>query len=211
MKFLTLLCYILRSVFLRGPFRSLRMAFSEASGDKHFNIKTRGLQLEKKAGHHNYQGASYLVLEQIFSVLAELQVPNRIVDVGSGLGRVLFFAERNGFEWLRGIEMNAALVEGAMENEKQFIYHNPSSNLLFCHVDALKFDYPEQETVYFFFNPFEANILSACLDRILSASNSSNWFVYMNPLFHSVFEEKGFKKVSEIKTHFYTEAIVYRS
>lgn len=186
------------------------MALRERIGDDSFNIDTRGLQLEKRAGSHHYQGASYLVLEKIFSVLAGFQIPERFVDVGSGLGRVVFFAEAKGFTWLRGVEMNAALVNKANKNLELYKKRNTSSDIQFSCSDALEFNYPSEATLYFFFNPFNAEIMDACLDRITATSTEETWFVYMNPLYASSFEKKGFVKVSEIKTNFYTEAVIYK-
>ena len=211
MKFLTLLCYILRSLVLRGPVATIRMAVKESSGDRRFAIHTKGLQLEHQAGHHHYQGASYLVLEKIFAVLVGFPVPSRFVDVGSGLGRVIFFAEAQGFKWLRGVEMNGTLVEKANDNTVRYKKRNETADLQFCSANALKFDYPSEATVYFFFNPFDAEIMDACLDRISMGSTAENWFVYMNPLYRRSFENKGFNKVAEVRTNFYTEAIIYKS
>ncbi len=211
MKFLTLFCYILRSLVLRGPVATIRMAVKESSGDRRFAIHTKGLQLEHQAGHHHYQGASYLVLEKIFAVLLGFPVPSRFVDVGSGLGRVIFFAEAQGFKWLRGVEMNGALVEKANDNSVRYKKRNAAADLQFCSANALKFDYPSDATVYFFFNPFDAEIMDACLDRISMGSTADNWFVYMNPLYRRSFENKGFNKVAEVRTNFYTEAIIYKS
>jgi len=211
LKFLTLLCYILRSLVLRGPLRTMQMAVKERSGDKRFNIDTSGLQLEKRPGSHHYQGASYLVLEQIFSTLAGFPVSTRFVDVGAGLGRVIFFAESRGFEWLRGIEMNGSLVEKANENLGQYQKQNPQADIQFCHADALNFDYPSNSTVYFFFNPFGEEIMDVCLERICTTATDENWFIYMNPLYRSCFEKRGFSKIKEINTNFYTEAVIYKS
>ncbi len=210
MKFLTLLGYILRSLILRGPVATIRMAVKESSGDRHFAIQTKGLQLEHQAGYHHYQGASYLVLEKIFAVLAGFPVPDRFVDVGSGLGRVIFFAEARGFKWLRGVEMNGTLVDKANDNSVRYKKRNAAADLQFYSANALKFDYPSEAAVYFFFNPFDAEIMDACLDRISAGSTADSWFVYMNPLYRSTFENKGFNQVAEVRTNFYTEAIIYK-
>jgi hypothetical protein len=60
------------------------------------------------------------------------------------------------------------------------------------------------------FNPFNARVLKKVLERIRAATISETWFVYMNPLYASVFKDAGIKQEKVIKSGFYTEAIIYK-
>lgn len=210
MKLFILVYYFLRSVILRGPLKTYALWPAEQRGDNLLGVDTRHFELEKAAGLNHYQGASYVVLMAIFERLERLTTVKRMIDIGSGMGRVVFFAESTGFFWLRGIEHNLNLVQASEENLKKYKRRLPESDLAFVNADARTFTYPEKACIYFLFNPFGAEVLSSTLDRIRLSAQENCWFVYMNPLYAEVFEEKGFLKVETLKTNFYTEAIFYQ-
>ena len=132
------------------------------------------------------------------------------VDIGSGKGRVLFVAEYSGYNRLTGIELNEALVEDAQNNLESYSHKRKESNINFLQANALEFDYKNEKTVYFLFNPFNGEILKKVLERIKENTKSETWFVYMNPLYASVFEECKIRQVKTIRSGFYKEAIIYK-
>jgi SAM-dependent methyltransferase len=132
------------------------------------------------------------------------------VDIGCGKGRALFVAEYCGYSNLTGIELDPSLLEIARQNAELFAFRRPESVFNFALQNAVEYNYLDKPTVYFLFNPFNEEILRQVLTAITKSSSSVTWFVYMNPVFRAPFNELEIKKVLEIKTGFYTEAIVYR-
>lgn len=209
MKFLTLLYYALRSVLLRGPLQSIEMALGERQGDRQFGITTRNFVHQGKQGMHHYQGASYRVLNRIFSLKTVTAGPKSFVDIGCGLGRVLIVAQSKGYQPCVGIELNAQLAEAAIENCKVAKDNNAKSIRIY-NADAREYAYGQEPTLYFLFNPFDAAVLERCLHQIEKAKVMGNVFVYMNPIHREVFLRCGYEAIETLLTGFYVEAIVFR-
>src|SRR6187551_1253258 len=95
---------------------NLRLAFfsiyNEIKGESKYGINsTRLNNLQKLTVKGNnlqhaemYQGAGYYLLENIFSRLQKLDVPDGLVDLGSGKGRALVVAAHYGFTKITGVD-----------------------------------------------------------------------------------------------------------
>jgi SAM-dependent methyltransferase len=195
---------------LRGPYQSLIIGFGEKRGDDGLGISTRTFKFESSAGLNHYQGASYVVLGKIFDALERLTPQHKLIDIGSGMGRVLFYAEQRAYLNLIGIERNSELVLAANENRASQINKLKKSDLTFLQADALNFEYPKDAHIYFLFNPFGAVVLASVLARIKACIHEECIVVYMNPVHAKEFVKAGCKEIHRIKTNFYTEAIFYK-
>jgi len=132
------------------------------------------------------------------------------VDIGCGKGRPVFVAESYGYENLIGIDLNKELIANAYDNLQRYKLKRESSTIKFITVNALEYNYINQPTVYFLFNPFNETVLKNVLNKIILSTTSQTWFVYMNPKFKEVFENEKIEIVTELKTNRYLEAIIYR-
>lgn len=100
-------------------------------------------------------------LASILEVVAELGPGDVLFDLGSGLGKVPMFAT-----WLTparavGIELEPAYVECARARARALSLQR----VRFECVDAREADYSEG-TVFYFFFPFEGEVMSSVLDAI---------------------------------------------
>ena len=203
--------YFLRSLLLRGLYNTIKLLRAELRNESFFRINTARIKRSSSSEFFHYQGASYLVLFKIFSEMDKKMKSYDFVDIGSGKGRVVYVAEYYGFNSLIGIELDDALVNDANNNAKLYPYKRPESKIEFIHTNALEYGYKDRPTVYFLFNPFNREIMEKVLDKILSSGKSEIWFVYMNPLYRTVFERKELEHVKTFKTRFYTEAVLYKT
>lgn len=210
MKYFINLYYIARSLILRGPLTSLRLLNAERRHEKQFNIQTAEFIKSSSSQYFHYQGASYRVLFRLFEALDPTAKEFHFIDIGSGKGRAVFVAEYCGFTILTGIELNKNLVKSAEQNLTTFSLKREDSQINFLSINALDFDYKNEPAVYFLFNPFNAGVLKRVLEKIKASTVSETWFVYMNPLYASVFVEAGIRQEKVIKSGFYTEAIIYK-
>lgn len=210
MKIILYLYYFLRSVFLRGFFGTLRLLIAEPLFEKKLGIRTAQLKKSKSSEFFHYQGAAYLPLFRIFSSIAEETRCLHFVDIGCGKGRAVFAAEFSGWNNLTGVELDETLVKDAEENLMRYLLKRKESCIQFVHENALNYNYRDLPTVYFLFNPFNEQILRQVLDRICSRSNAETWFIYMNPRYPAPFNQKGIPCVKEIKTLFYSEALIFK-
>jgi len=210
LKFPILVFYFFRSMFLRGPIHTFKLLAAEISFEKKLGIKTSSFKKSESTEFFHYQGASYLVLQEIFSGIFEQTKPFNFVDIGCGKGRVIFVAEFAGYNHLTGIELDDLLLKVALNNEILYTRKRKSSIINFVHNNALNFDYKNLPTLYFLFNPFSEAVLRKVLEKIVRSTTSETWFVYMNPQFMNPFSEQRIEKVKEFKTGKYLEAVVYK-
>jgi len=210
LKYFINLYYVVRSLILRGPLASLRLVSKESRYEKQFNIQTAEFIKSSSSQYFHYQGASYHVLFRLFESLDPLTKEFHFIDIGSGKGRAVFVAEYYGFNNLVGIELNADLVKDAYLNLKTYALKREQSQINFLSINALDYEYKNEATVYFLFNPFNASVLKKVLEKISASTVSETWFIYMNPLYASVFSEAGIRQEKVIRSGFYTEAIIYK-
>lgn len=119
-------------------------------------------------------------------------------------------AEYYGYSQLVGIDLDQELIEEAKANLKRDKFLKPDSEVRFICVNALDYQYENQPSVYFLFNPFNEEVLSGVLKRILSQNSSEFWLVYMNPLYPTPFFSGGLELVKELKSWRYCEALIFR-
>ena len=210
MKILIYIYYFFRSVFLRGPFNTLRLLMAEADYEKKFGIKTARIKTSDSKEFFHYQGASYLVLLKLFKEISKPTQGFNFVDIGCGKGRAIFVAEYCGYIELIGIEMDEELIAQANSNLNLYKFKRKESSIVFIHSNALTYMYQNKPTVYFLFNPFNEEVMGKVLDKIISSTECETWFVYMNPLYKEAFKERKIEQVNEFKTGIYKEAIAYR-
>jgi SAM-dependent methyltransferase len=103
-------------------------------------------------------------------LIGELDVRHEeytFVDFGSGKGRVLLLASDYPFKKIVGVEFSAELDRVARRNVAAFLRARPQCPEieLVC-ADALKYPLPDGPGVYYFYNPFEKEIMERMVARI---------------------------------------------
>ena len=210
MKVIILLYYFFRSFILRGPLSHFKLIYYEFLYEKRLSLKTARFKKSISNEYYHYQGAAYKVLFRVLKELYPLSKSFSFIDIGCGMGRVLFVAEFIGYNELKGIEIDAELIQQAKANLKRYPFKRVESTFEFVPNNALSYNYPNKPTVYFLFNPFNENVLSEVLAKILSSTKEETYFIYMNPKFQEVFSNKTIPLFKVCKTFLYTEAIIYR-
>lgn len=220
MKLLQYTYYFFRSLCLRGPLNTFKLLSYERSFEKKFNIKTLSIVNLKdltlaginSSENHHYQGASYYILFKVFDVLPSELKNKAIIDYGCGKGRALFVAEACGFKKLIGVDIAKELIEDAKNNELVYSKKNINSEFIFEFEDATKHVIPNDAEVFYFFNPFGKQILQDVLTNIKNSLLNhprTIYCIYLNPLYHSIFEENGFNVYKTIKSWRYLEGVIY--
>lgn len=221
MKLFQYIYYFFRSLRYRGFLNTFRLLKYENRYERRLGINTHRIEnlanltlaAEDSEQNHHYQGASYYILFSIFGNLPPEVKHLPFIDYGCGKGRALFVAEQCGFTRLIGIDIALELI--AMANENKEVYHkaNPDSEIHFAFCDALTYEIPRDACVFYFFNPFGAEVLQKVIANILESVRlypRSIYCVYLNPKFKEVFEEQGFQHFYTKKNKRYLEGIIYR-
>ncbi len=138
---------------------------NERRWDKRLKIETRGRDARHEdRAHHPYEPTPYAVLERI-AESGLLEKDDVIADYGSGKGRAaLFFRAVLGCRTV-GIEFDPGFTEAAEEN----LARSGLDGVRFVCMDARDYDPDDTVTVFFFFNPFPAEVLRAALAGIRSS------------------------------------------
>lgn len=212
--------YFFRSLYYRGLVNTFKLLTYEGKYEKQLGISTHSIvnldQLtldgDNSDQNHHYQGASYYILFSIFEKLPQHLKNKSFIDFGCGKGRALFVAEQCGFTKLIGVDIAKELIDDANENKKRYQLKNTQSSIAFIFSDATKYQIPDDAAVFYFFNPFGAEIIQQVLDNINASVKQHPReinCIYLNPKYKSVFEKNGFKIVREIKSWRYLEGVIY--
>jgi hypothetical protein len=110
-----------------------------------------------------------------------------------------------GFKRIAGIDFSQDLCELARENIRAYKARTRlDAEIEIINMDAVDYDVQADDTVFYFFNPFDERVLGSVLDNVtdsLAVSPRNVWIIYHNPLWRHVIERWTiFKKLSSYKS-----------
>jgi SAM-dependent methyltransferase len=191
--------YFFSSLRRRGIWRTVKIASYELYYDAKFGgktgvvIATDAIDGEPEALRHASDSfpSSYLILKEEFSDIQTGLRDAVLVDFGCGLGRALLFASQLPLRRIIGVELSPALCARARQNLGSFYRRNNKTvpEWAIVNADARAFDIPDDATVFYFFNPFDAVVLEATIERILASfarTPRDCTIVYANPVHEAV-------------------------
>lgn len=135
--------------------------------DTHRNISLSNLDIASPAAKFGRRSQSTLV-RHLRKVLAELKpsADDVLVDFGCGKGRVLLVAAMQGLKRVVGVEFSRELCSIAEENIARL-----KEKAALCPVDVVCIDAGDyqirpDETIFFFFNPFDSAVMKEVISNI---------------------------------------------
>lgn len=158
----------------------------------------------------NYTMSPKKVLKRIFKDVDEVENKG-FIDIGCGKGYAIKMAHKAGFKRSGGVEYNRYLYDICLDNLKK---DNIPADYVFCGM-AQNYEGYEQFDVFYFNNPFQADILSEVLKRIYETHKDRVCSCYyLNPndkAKEEAFIENGFNfvKVIEDSSESYFKMNVY--
>jgi SAM-dependent methyltransferase len=187
-----------------------RQRYGDAEYDWEHRVNTTGAAVnwrDRLLGvfHSPYQPTEAALFHEM---LADLQEQTHIdfhdfifIDLGSGKGRTLLMASDYPFRRIVGMELLPALHRAAQKNLSEYWSESQKCFALeaIC-ADATEFDFPDEPTVLYLFNPFPEPGLRrviANLEQSVREHPRVVFVLYHNPLLEHVLSESGgFKKIS---------------
>lgn len=135
----------------------------EVELDRFLKIKTNGRD-DTNFNFINfpYEPTPYIVLQQLANS-GYISKKDKIIDFGSGKGRVDFFLAFATKAKMIGVEIDERLFNASISNQKNAISANRVSFIKSC---ASKYEIPTDITGAFFFNPFSVEILDEVIKNI---------------------------------------------
>ena len=137
----------------------------ELQWDKKLKIQTVGrIDDHADVHHYPYEPTPYVVLERL-AESGYIGRESHLLDYGCGKGRVGFYLNHMVGCRSTGIEYERAIYEAAMDNQKSY-GENRGVNFDFANAETYKVG---EADVFYFFNPFSAEILRSVMAEILEA------------------------------------------
>jgi len=122
------------------------------------------------------------------------------VDIGAGMGRVVFLAAERPYRQIVGVEISPALHEIAKANREKY----PKA-LLACRdirlvrSDAAAFAFPRGDLVVYLYNPFRHEVLEPMLDALLANRAREIVLLYHTPLERETIEARAaFDRIADL-------------
>lgn len=162
-----------------------------------------------------YQACNYYILEKGFDYLVSACLPGRQVnenknftDFGCGKGRAMIVAAHYGFNNITGIDFAKALCKAAEQNAEKIKRLFPLAKFNIICDDAVNYKIEKEQTVFFFFNPFDEVIILKVVKNILSSLKENErkiYIMYANPVHKEFFLSAGFQEEYYLKKLQYLE------
>ena len=144
------------------------------------------------------------ILDRIFKAVPGPFEKYVFVDIGTGLGKPLFYACEKPFKRVIGIEISPELCDLCRENLTSFRPLKQSSSLPHPELvqgDATSFNYPDEDLLIFMFNPFGPKLMTAFLQNLENHHRRTGkriYLAYYNPRFFNVIDRFDFLKPFDI-------------
>lgn len=138
--------------------------------DKFLKIKTNGRD-DSQSDFTNfpYEPTPYCVLQSLANS-GYISKKDKIIDYGSGKGRVDFFLAYSTKAKMIGVEYDERLYNRSLDNHFKAI---SSNRVEFVNCNAKDFIIPNDATAAYFFNPFSVEILDCVINNIRKSKNNS--------------------------------------
>lgn len=180
---------------------------AERKYEQLLNIRTTGMREWRNQTHYNrYEATPYKALEELFRHY-KLNKSDRLVDFGSGRGRVPFYIHNRFKIPVTGVEVNDQTFEEALDNKSSYRYKakNIAAPIRFDFAMAEQFEVDKTDNVFYFFNPFSPDIFKKVVKNILRSVEKEERPVdlilyYPTPRYKEILTKKGgFKLVNKVK------------
>ncbi len=112
-----------------------------------------------------------------------------LVDLGSGMGRVVLHAAARPYRQIVGVEISPALHEVAKENRSAYRGELACRDVRLVRADAERFSFPRGDLLVYLYNPFRANVLAPIVDRLAAGNRREVVVLYHTPVERTVLDE----------------------
>ena len=122
--------------------------------------------------YYRYEPTSYSGLICAFDELTkDITRYDRLVDFGCGKGRVLFYVNQRFSCEVCGIEVDEELYEQALDNRAFYNtrFRDQQEKIEIIKGKAEEYEIRPEDTIFYFFNPFEINIFSQVIEHIMKS------------------------------------------
>lgn len=118
--------------------------------------------------NYSYAASEYDGLVKIFDRVS-LTKDDTLVDIGCGMGRVLFFCNQKFMCNVTGVEYDSKIFEKLKENAAYYHvrFKNQEDKFHLFNIKAEDYHIQPHDNFFYLFNPFSRDILAKILDKIV--------------------------------------------
>lgn len=161
--------------------------FLEKLGGLDFSMRDTSLIAATGGIFHGYSKTDESHAKEIFQSL-NVDGTKRLLDIGCGKGAFLKEAAKWPFGAIAGIEYVEKLADIAKKNFKKL---GLDDRVKVYRGDAVTFEHYGDYNVFYFFNPFDPEMLDKVMERMVNAQKEKIWVVLHNPVAADVVEKHG--------------------
>jgi hypothetical protein len=136
-------------------------------------LKELTIVSDNKERGARYEPSRVPALRKLFRLLRRTEsIDGVLLDYGCGKGRVLLVAAQIDFREVRGVEFARELCDTARHNWA--VYQARAGSMTRCQIieaDATDYAVREDETLFFFWHPFDEKVLAKVATRIVTSLN----------------------------------------
>lgn len=144
-----------------------------------------------------YEAVNYFILEALIERVKQLTPSRNFTDLGCGKGRAMAVAAHYGFTNITGIDFASEVCENARKNMEQTAEDFAIRYRVICG-NVLDYAITENDCIFFMFNPFSQQTLSAFLEKVeesLLEHPRQIYFLYASPRHIETFFEFEYEPV----------------
>lgn len=142
----------------------------EQEYDQLLGIETTEIQhnFNDSPHFHRYEPTPYRLLDRLFEQ-CPLSGRDRLVDFGCGKGRLVFYSHYLFGVEAAGVEMNSEFYSEALANRQAYLKKNDSGvgKIHFDCAMAQNYTIDPRDNMFYFFNPFSAQVFMGVVNNIL--------------------------------------------
>jgi SAM-dependent methyltransferase len=167
--------------------------------DRRFAVDTAGvLILPEIHSDPRFNGYSPTPHSFFLRMLRHINVDHAeytFIDFGCGKGKALLLAAQLSFKRIIGIELSSELIRIAADNLSSYRGKRICKTIDLEHTDARNFHIPNERTIFYFCDPFEAELMRTVVGNIRSSLVSAPreiYILYFMPVHRGLLDEAGF-------------------
>ncbi len=145
-------------------------------------------------GRERYKPAGWFTLRRVLPPRT-VGPEDVFIDVGSGMGRVVFQAARTySFRRVIGVEISEELTRKARANIDRTRERLRCQDVVLVSADIVDYEFPDDVTVVFFNNPFVGDIFAAAVEGLIASVDRRPRrvrVIYFNPVEHDMLMRTG--------------------
>lgn len=177
----------------------------EVELDRLLKIKTNGRDdSNSNFTNYPYEATPYIVL-QVLVNSGYITKRDKIVDFGSGKGRVSFYLSYSTKAKTIGVEYDSRLYNTSIENHKRAL---SSVRVSFVNQNASEYKIDNDVTGMYFFNPFNVTVLNEVIKNAYHSIEENSreiklFFYYISNEYKEYLKESNIELIEEIDCNEY--------